>query len=729
MKKICLIALTFVLTVNTTFAVTSQIIRHSEATELLKGQTSNVVIDSEGTIKLARHADPIDLGSLLEETWTINCLAADSKGNIFIGTSPNGKIIKYSNDKATVLYDPLSNDKDRADSNFDKFINEHVFAMTIDAGGRLLAAVSGDNCRLIRFEKTKSEILFQPEDTYYILSIAIDQVGNIFLGTGPKGKIFRLDPFGKNPTLVYTCRDDNILSLAVDNDGFVYAGSDKRGLVYKIDQTTNKASVLYDSSQKEITSLMFDTDNNLYAAATSALADTNKQRFSEISKKASAGRPDSKGSDSPSETNTTKSLKTPNAKPEKQKNNKQPDHPERGQSPGSPSYVYKIDPQGFVTEIFSESAVFFALTQENNSLLLGTGNSAELFAINLETESKSIAYQDQAAAQITAITVQNDKVFLCTANPAKLIELSTALSNEGIYTSEPIDASQPAKWGKLQLNADIPSGCSITLAARSGNVNDPNDPTFSDWTDDVEIDSAIQLTCPIGRYCQYRLTLKTDDASLTPVIREVAIPCVVPNLSPKITDIDTSLIKDNSDPGQISIEYKALDTNDDKLTYTIELRKLGRQRWITVKDDYTQDSYTWDSKTVEDGEYELRITADDKLSNTPSTKLTAVRISDPFIVDNSAPDIATQQILINDNTATLKLTISDWLTIIGNVSYTVDSDDHWTSTIPDDFVYDTTTEDFTIVASDLDPGEHIIAVRIKDDIGNKTFKTFVVEIE
>ena len=734
MKRSYILILTVIIA-NSAFAVTSQVTRHTSAADLLKGQTENVIIDSQGTIELARQSTELDLGGLLDETWTVNCIVADSKGNIYIGTSPNGRIIKYTGSKATVIYQPTisaeekhNNDEINAANGQHEILNEHVFAMAIDAGNRLLAAISGSDCRLIRFDKNKPTTIYQPEDADYILSIATDEVGNIFLGTGPDGKIFRLDPFGQNPTLVYQCRDNNILSLAVDSNGFIYAGSDQRGLVYKIDQKTNKASVLFDSQQKEVTSLLLDTDNNLYATATSALADNNQKTFSSITQDSASGRPESSQSEGSEEKSSTKTLKTPNSKPQNNNNNTKQEQAKRGERPSSASHIYKIDPQGFVTDVFSEAAVFFALAKENNSLLLGTGNKAELFAIDLETETKSLACEHKTASQITAVTVMNDRVYLGTSNPAKLIELSTSLSEKGTYISEPVDASQPAQWGKLQLDADIPDGCNILLSARSGNVKDPNDPTFSDWTEDIEITHATQLNCPIGRYLQYRLTLETTDNSLTPVVREVAIPHVVPNLPPKVTDIKTTLAKDNN-PGLMLVEYKAEDSNNDKLSYTIELRQLGRQQWIKIEENIVTDNFKWDTKTVEDGEYEIRVTADDKLSNTPTTKLSATRVSDPFIVDNSAPEIVTQQTAISNDTATLKLGISDRLTIIGSVSYTVDSSKEWTSTIPDDFVYDTTSEDFTIVVSDLEAGEHVIAVCLKDDIGNTAYKTFVVEIQ
>lgn len=725
MKIRCTLILFLAVTVtNCAFAVNSKITRHSSASQMLSGEIENVIVDSQGTITLARSSKELDLNDLLKDVWTINCLTSDSKGNLYIGTSPNGKIIKYTKGKAHVIYEPAPpKDADPLD-----IVNEHIFAMTIDAGNRLIAAVSGPNCRLVRFEKNNPKTLYEPEDTNYILSLATDQIGNIFIGTGPEGKIYRLDTFGKNPTLVYDCQDNNILSLAVDADGFVYAGSDERGLVYKINQAANKASVLYDTDQEEITALMFDENNNLYAAATSALAAANQKRFKSIAAGSSAGRSESNSDNGPAKGSTDTNLKTPNTKPEKTKDTQKQQQVKRGKRPDSSSHIYRIDPQGFVTDIFNEAAVFFAIAQENNSILLGTGNNAELFSIDPETEIKSIAYQNDTSAQITAVTVFNDKVYLGTANPAKLIELSTNLAEEGIYTSEPIDAQQPSQWGKLQIDASVPEACTILLSARSGNVKDPNDPTFSDWTEPVEIIGPTQLDCPVARYCQYKLTLQTSDDSQTPAIGEIAIPHVIPNLPPKVAEVKTSISKDK-DPQQMTVNYVTNDHNNDDLSYTIELRKIGRQKWIKLKDNHTDNNFQWNTLTVEDGEYEIRVTADDKLSNTPATKLSASRISDPFIVDNSAPEVITQQIMVVGDTATLNLGISDWLTIIGNISYTVDGSEEWTSAIPDDFVYDTTSEDFTIEINKLEDGEHIIAVRMKDDIGNTAYKTYVVQIQ
>ncbi|MCJ7673866.1 MAG: hypothetical protein MUO33_01800, partial [Sedimentisphaerales bacterium] len=180
--------------------------------------------------------------------------------------------------------------------------------------------------------------------------------------------------------------------------------------------------------------------------------------------------------------------------------------------------------------------------------------------------------------------------------------------------------------------------------------------------------------------------------------------------------------------GVFKISYKAEDDNGDKLTYTIDFRRAGRINWIELQDDIEKEDHEWDGKTVEDGRYEVRATASDARSNTTTTKLTGSRISDPVVVDNTGPEIKTVEQKIDAENGkkfvTLRLQVSDQLSAIGQLQYTVDSNAEWKGTVPDDLVYDTTDEKFTIVIEDLKPGEHILAVKVQDDLGNTTYKTF-----
>jgi len=82
----------------------------------------------------------------------------------------------------------------------------------------------------------------------------------------------------------------------------------------------------------------------------------------------------------------------------------------------------------------------------------------------------------------------------------------------------------------------------------------------------------------------------------------------------------------------------------------------------------------------------------------------------------------------SEKTVTLKLKVFDELSAIGQVEYAVDSNAKWKATIPEDLVYDTTQEQFTIVIEDLKEGEHIVTVKLSDDVCNTTYKTFEVDI-
>jgi len=725
------------------WAVSSKVTRHRSSADLLKGKTEDIVIGSKGTVQLGCAAKT--LAEKFEGVWSINSIVVNAD-TIFIGTSPNGNIYKYSLDKLTKIYPTQSeapestkptgdepNDANKPDDaneiRQEKHLqNEHIFAMATDVTGRLLAAVSGDTCKLMRLEKGKMQTVFEPNDVKYIFAIAIDNAGNIYLATGPKGRLYKLDPLAENPKIVYESRDKNILSLAIDPNDFVYAGSDERGLVYKINPKTNSASVLYDSDQPEITALLFTENGDLYATATSAKI---TQAQPELPPQPSlAGRPEPETEIPEGTGESERKLQIANTKSQDDEKPPQKEIPTiKLPKPTEASYVYRITKDGYVTDIFSGTAVFFCLASQQNKLLVGTGNSGQTFTIDPASEEQALIYEDQQASQITAVAVDKDVVYLGTANPAKLIKLAKTFAAEGTYTSDLIDAGQPAKWGKLQIEADIPQNCKVLVASRSGNVKDINDPTFSQWSDLTEITEPVQLQCPLGRFCQYKLVLKSEDGQKSPLIREIAVANTVPNLAPKVESVTAARIQSANKMGFFKIDYQAKDDNNDTLIYKIDFKKVGRKNWIQLEDQLEETSFEWNAKTVEDGRYEVRVTANDERSNTTTTKLTASRISDPIVVDNTGPVIKKHSIEKDKETVTLSLQISDQLSAIGKVEYTVDSSEDWTGALPDDLVFDTTDEDFTIVIQDLKPGEHIIALKIADDIGNETYKTFEVEVK
>jgi hypothetical protein len=738
-------------------AVTSKTVRHTNSADLLKGRAEKVIIGSRGTIQLGRAGETlVDRFQVFDDVWSVNSIIV-SGGTVYFGTSPNGAIYKYSISRLKRIYpselNPTGSEGDttREGETSGKSVdadehlsNEHIFALALDVAGRLLAGISGKTCRLCRFDGERMEVIFEPPDADYIFAIAIDAGGNIYLGTGPEGKVYRLDALGREAELLYDSPDTSILSLAVGRDSWIYAGSDNRGLVYKINSRTKKTTVLYDSDEPEITALLSvvesTSDGSLYAAATSAMVVQTQAKFAASTfNPPSPGRPEAETEGDETSTNDAggRRLEIPNTKvPDSTKPAKPPGPVPKGAKPGQASHIYKITEEGFVEEVFSEAAVFFCLAEQDGTLLLGTGNNAELYTVGPISEQQAIVYEDEQAAQITAVTVAGEDLYLGTANPAKLVKLMPGFAPEGTYTSDLIDAEQPATWGKLQLDADIPRGCRVLVSARSGNVKDVNDPTFSQWSEPVEITKPVQLACPLGRFCQYKLVLQSRHGRSSPMVREIAVASTVPNLAPTIESVTVTRAKGAGKEGVFKISYTAKDDNRDRLTYKIDFRKVGRTNWIELKDDIRSSDYEWDGKTAEDGRYEIRVTADDAGSNTTSTALTGRRVSEPVVVDNTGPVVHEMKITsVSEGAQQVKVfnvKASDELSAIAKLEYTIDSNAQWVSTVPADLVYDTTDEEFTMkidAGEKLPKGEHILTIKVSDAVGNTTYKTFEVNTD
>src|SRR5438105_1164456 len=103
------------------------------------------------------------------------------------------------------------------------------------------------------------DLAFNTEQTL-VWSAVADSKGNVYLGTGHDGKIFKVDPSGKG-TLLADLSDLDVLALAVDSKDVLYAGSSPDGKVYKIENGTPKE--FFNPHTKYIWSMVFDKQGRL----------------------------------------------------------------------------------------------------------------------------------------------------------------------------------------------------------------------------------------------------------------------------------------------------------------------------------------------------------------------------------------------------------------------------------------------------------------------------------
>jgi sugar lactone lactonase YvrE len=95
----------------------------------------------------------------------------------------------------------------------------------------------------------------------YVWSSTADSAGNVYLGTGHDGKIFRVGSDGKG-ALLYDATELDVTALVVGRDGALYAGTSPEGKVYRVTQD-GKADVYFDPPDKYIWSLAVASDGSL----------------------------------------------------------------------------------------------------------------------------------------------------------------------------------------------------------------------------------------------------------------------------------------------------------------------------------------------------------------------------------------------------------------------------------------------------------------------------------
>src|SRR5215218_171105 len=102
--------------------------------------------------------------------------------------------------------------------------------------------------------------VFNTQQTY-VWSSAVDNQGNVFLGTGHDGKIFKISSGGSG-SLLYDAAELDVTALAVARDGALFAGTSPDGKVYRI-TADGKADVYFDPGDKYIWSLAVMNDGSL----------------------------------------------------------------------------------------------------------------------------------------------------------------------------------------------------------------------------------------------------------------------------------------------------------------------------------------------------------------------------------------------------------------------------------------------------------------------------------
>lgn len=711
-------------------AAAPQFWRFEGIRSLLAGDLENLSLDSEGRLRLGVEPHAL-FDPQAPNAW---CVTRDGKGALVVGTGSDGRVFRVEET------DPASGkvvlDADELE----------VHSVVVGPDGRIYAATSPDGAVRVIDKDGTSRVFFDPPDTY-IWALAFDSAGRLLVATGAEGRVYRVAPDGSSETLLDSSQT-HVLSLAVDGHDRVYAGTAPAGIVYRIDGP-GKAFVLLDSNFREVKALVLAPDGGIFAAVVGGGGGAAP------AKPATTPPPSSAPATPPvAEVSVTESFavlapagslgSTPAGRPS-------------GGAPAAPKgAVLHIDPTGAVETLWtSTDDTPHSLVRAGRGVLVGTGDHGKIYRVEEDGTWSLVA--TLPAKQVTGLSGNETGTVAATSNPARLFTLPDATASRGTLTSGVRDAQSVATWGQVRWEGRAPAGTSVRLETRAGNTSTP-DSTWGPWRAAAGTGKSGAIRSESARFLQVRVTLAGTDGK-SPDVEAVSAAYLQRNLRPEVHSItvhppgevfqkpiavsgEPEILglepdplaeagADRSAPGAPSatsfsrklhqrglrtFSWTASDPNDDALVYEVQYRLLGDTHWRRLRRNVTEPVLAWDTSSVPDGRYLVRVIASDAPDNPPALALTGQKDSASFEVDNTPPVLGAT--LLPGSPARIHATARDAGSSIRRLEVSLDAG-RWQEVYPVDGIDDSSEEtyDFPVPPADA-PGARVVVLRVSDRLGN-----------
>lgn len=701
--------------------------RVSTQAEFLRGEVDALSVDADGHLSLGPATDTF-FDTSAPVLWS---LARASDDALWVGSGNDGRIYRVEpSGRGEMVFDADAPD---------------VYALAPAPDGDMFAATSPDGAVYRITPDGAATPVFTPDETY-VWALAAAPDGSVLVATGAPARIYRVTPGTVDPTLVYESDATHVLSLAVEADGAILAGTESPGQVVRV-APDGRAFVLLDSPHDEIRSLRVQADGAILVVAVTG-----------------TGAP---AASTPPPTGSTSTTSTPTASvsvtttvsavvaPSSGGVTTTASAANAGSSAGGKGAVYRISPDGLWDELWSSSTEtpYDALldTQSPDAgLIVGTGPDGKLYRVTSEPP-RTVLLGRAPAKQITRfLTDEDGAVRYTTANPGKVIRLTTALAERGTYLSEVRDAENVATWGTLSWRGATPGGSRIEISTRSGNTAIPN-ATWSAWSAPSDDPAGTPIASPNARYLQWRAALFAGDAA--PLLTSVSAAYLPRNVRPVVTSLTVhppgtvfqqpfasgdppvagleidetrapteatqSLGREGYRKGIQTFVWQASDGNGDTLEYALSYRREGQPDWHLLQAGLRATVFAWNTALAPDGAYRVKVSVTDAAANSPATTLVGEHESQVFEIDNTAPRIELGTPREAGGARTLPFTVRDDQSPIQRVE-TWDGDGSWRVVYPNDGISDGLVEEFDVpVAGDPDaPGTAVLLIRAIDALRN-----------
>jgi hypothetical protein len=421
--------------------------------------------------------------------------------------------------------------------------------------------------------------------------------------------------------------------------------------------------------------------------------------------------------------------------------------------------VFRITPDGATDVLWEtrEDTPYDLAFEPGGTVLVGTGGRGKLFRLTGDpARATLIARAD--AQQVTALTTdRNGQVLFATSNPGKLFRLSAARAERGTFTSEVRDAQSVATWGVVKWQGLVPSGTRVEVSTRSGNTKTP-DEAWSDWSAPYATAEGSAITSPRARYLQWRAVLIGGGRTEAPLVTSLTAAYLPRNARPRVTSItvhtpgtvyqrpfptgepeiagfdgDTpdrraaaqlqgtagpnpNLGRRAYEKGLLTFIWRAEDENRDELVYELQYRREGETTWHGLKQALADAIFVWDTTSVPNGRYTVRVIASDTPSNSAATALNGDLESTAFDIDNTPPVITMTATRRDGARTTLVFDVRDDNSAVQKVEYSLDGD-RWQAVYPKDGIADSRVEQYELTVPEAQ-GALGVVLRAADALNN-----------
>jgi len=720
MKALLSASLALVCSCSSLGAASTQVWEISDRKDFLPGEFEGTSLDAEGVLRPGRRLDPL----LAAEEAAIWSAARASDGSLYFGSGHQGKLYRIAKPgaDAEVVWDAPEME---------------IFAVE-PADKRDVFVATAPKGKVYRVRPNgRADELFDPKEEYIW---SMKRIGDVlYVGTGLKGKIYRVPLEGGEASLHFSSNQRHVMSLAADADGRLLVGTDPNGILYRVD-ADGTALALYDADLPEIRSVTTAADGAVYFAAmggaVSLVDQTTQGVTAAFSVTATA-----------TATGTNLGTAAPTPQPVAQP------QPQIYSTPivnygVETAAVYRLEPGKSAEKLWtSKEENVLGLARDpgrENRLVFATDASGRLYTVLPDGESELI--HQALGKNLSGISSFGDRLVVTALRGGAAFTLESTPSQEGVYRTAPRDGGGISQWGRLEAKSDG----GVRFRTRSGAVARP-DAAWSPW---VEVVDGEPVASPPSRYLQWEAhlapgaTLERVRVAYLPQNRPPALSSLTvtseasasgassaaaatPASSAAAYSITVSASADGSSTSSatsteqqavsgssgsaLKIQWVASDADEDPLRAVVEFRGDDETTWKLIERDVETSSVSLDRDALADGRYRFRVTVSDSQEDVE-------RVSRPVLLDRTPPVV---RLLSRDGRNEAQFEAVDQASMLARAEVSIDAGP-WRPLESSDRILDSKTETFTVPLSELDSGERLVTLRVKDRAGNTGLAKVVV---